>query len=244
MKVKVINRSETECTRERKNDFPRMHRNPNPVLHPFEKTREYTRALNAAKIDRVFARPFIAAFGHGDGVTSLAKNPKRLNCILSGTSDGSICLWDIPGKRATRRLLGHKGAISGLSVTEDGEGCISCSVDCTVKLWKVPTTPFEGGPIVEDAAPVLEFQGSHGYKGCDHHWEKPVFATCGVGVSIWSHDRMAPTKTFEIGPDSVVSVRFNPVSEKKTHKFNHVPRAPMVNHSNNIRQKIRGFFGA
>lgn len=211
MKVKTINRSQRECTRERKGDFPKMHRNRDPALHPFEAAREYTRAVNAVKMNRMFARPFIAAFGHGDGVSSIAKNPKRVNCILTGAHDGIISLWDVPGRRAMRRLLGHKGAITGISVTQDGEGCISCSSDCTVKLWKVPIAPFEGGPIVEDDSPILEFQGSHGYKGCDHHWERNTFATCGIGVSVWSHDRMLPTQTFELGPDSVTSVRFNPV---------------------------------
>ncbi|GMH38452.1 hypothetical protein BSKO_06336 [Bryopsis sp. KO-2023] len=211
MKVKVLNRSETECTRQRAGDFPRVHRNHDPKLHPFERAREYTRALNAAKLDRVFAKPFVSAFEHAEGVTCLARNSKRLNCVLSGTHDGTIHLWDIPGKRCLRKLVGHKGTATGVAVTEDGEGCISCSSDCTVKLWKVPAAPFEGGPLVQDSTPVLEFQGSHAYKGCDHHWDKKMFATCGAGVSIWSHDRMAPIKTFEMGSDSVSSVRFNPV---------------------------------
>jgi len=36
-----------------------VFRNLNKVIHPFEKAREYTRALQAAKLDKVFAKPLV-----------------------------------------------------------------------------------------------------------------------------------------------------------------------------------------
>lgn len=33
---------------------------------------------------RVFAKPFVAAFPHEDGITCLARNPKLLNGLVSG----------------------------------------------------------------------------------------------------------------------------------------------------------------
>ena len=36
-------------------------RNADPKLHPFEAPREYQRALNAVKLERTFAKPFIAS---------------------------------------------------------------------------------------------------------------------------------------------------------------------------------------
>ena len=48
-----------------------------PELHPFEAEREYQRALNAVKLERVFAKPFLGSLdGHRDGLTCLAKHPK------------------------------------------------------------------------------------------------------------------------------------------------------------------------
>lgn len=52
MKVKAINRSATESSRERSQDLQKVHKNLDPALHPFEKAVEYTRALNAVKLDR------------------------------------------------------------------------------------------------------------------------------------------------------------------------------------------------
>eukprot|EP00121_Abeoforma_whisleri_P003390 Awhi_evm1s3046 len=72
MKIKTISRLEEEHTRKTSKDVYRLQRNYAPEAHPFEKAREYTRALNATKLDRVFAKPFIAHLdGHRDGVYSL-----------------------------------------------------------------------------------------------------------------------------------------------------------------------------
>ena len=69
MKIKAISRNEEQYTRPSKGDRVRIHRNLDPALHPFEKAREYTRAVTAAKLDRMFAKPFVAALdGHTDGV--------------------------------------------------------------------------------------------------------------------------------------------------------------------------------
>jgi DDB1- and CUL4-associated factor 13 len=99
MKVKVINRTESAVTRERSEDVMQVHRNLDPTLHPFERAREYTRAVNAAKIERLFAKPFIAALPHDEAVYCLARNPVRLNCVLAGCGDGLVRLWDIPDRR-------------------------------------------------------------------------------------------------------------------------------------------------
>lgn len=137
MKVKVISRSEEDFTKERSQDLKKVHHNYDPNLHQFEKAHEYTRALNAAKLDRVFAKPFIAALPHNDGITCISRSPRVINSLLAGSAEGDIRIWDIPRQRTLRRLVGHTAAIKGISFAKDGETCVSCSIDCTVKLWKV-----------------------------------------------------------------------------------------------------------
>lgn len=66
-------------------------RNYDPALHPFEVPREYVRALNATKLERVFAKPFLSSLdGHRDGVNCMAKHPKSLSTVLSGACDGEV----------------------------------------------------------------------------------------------------------------------------------------------------------
>lgn len=55
MKVKAINRSDVDYKRDRVSDLHKVHKNLDPSLHPFEKAVEYTRSLNAAKLDRCAA---------------------------------------------------------------------------------------------------------------------------------------------------------------------------------------------
>jgi len=71
-------------------------RNYDPTLHPFEVPREYTRALNATKLERVFAKPFVASLdGHRDGISCIVKHSKSLSTVLSGACDGEVkpLLW-------------------------------------------------------------------------------------------------------------------------------------------------------
>lgn len=49
------------------------------------------RALNAAKMERMFAKPFVAALeGHVDAVETMARKPETLNIVASGSWDGGV----------------------------------------------------------------------------------------------------------------------------------------------------------
>jgi WD repeat and SOF domain-containing protein 1 len=187
-------------------NFPRHCR----CRHLSQYTHFFLLLFSTVKLDRIFAKPFVASFAHDDGVTCLARNPRRLNSLLSGSADGEIRLWDVPARRCLRRLVGHTAAVRGISITPDGEACVSASIDCTVKLWKVPFAPFDGGPIQEDSHPVLEFSGANAFLGVDHHWQRMQFVTAGAAVDLWDHTRSEPVSTFSWGSDTVTSARFNP----------------------------------
>lgn len=60
-------------------------------MHPFARARERTRALNAAKIERIFAKPFVAGLeGHSDAVEALVRKPKSLTTIASASWNGGV----------------------------------------------------------------------------------------------------------------------------------------------------------
>ena len=82
MKIKAISRVEEDYTRECKADLLKVHRNLDPALRPLHRAKEYKRALNAVKLDKTFAKPFLGALeGHNDGITSLAKSPTHLSVV-------------------------------------------------------------------------------------------------------------------------------------------------------------------
>lgn len=57
--------------------------------HPFSRAREFQRAYNASKLDKIFAKPFIHSFkGHSDGISAMSKCPNAVNKFISGAHDG------------------------------------------------------------------------------------------------------------------------------------------------------------
>ena len=87
----MLSRNAADYVRQRKTDIHKVPRNLDPALHPFEAPREYTQALNAAKLERVFAKPFVGSLeGHTDGVNCLERNPRTLVNIASGSCNGEV----------------------------------------------------------------------------------------------------------------------------------------------------------
>ncbi|KAG5545237.1 hypothetical protein RHGRI_017639 [Rhododendron griersonianum] len=224
MKVKVISRSTDEFTRERSNDLQRVFRNFDPSLRTQEKAVEYVRALNAAKMEKIFARPFVGAMdGHIDSVSCMAKNPNHLKGIFSGSMDGgmlllcclvtvNIRLWDIASRRTICQFPGHQGAVRGLTASTDGRILVSCGTDCTVRLWNVPlATGMESDDSSDNSAKQLAaYVWKNAFWAVDHQCDGNLFATAGAQVDIWDHNRSQPVNSFEWGKDTVISVRFNP----------------------------------
>ncbi|AES59575.1 putative transcription factor WD40-like family [Medicago truncatula] len=213
MKIKVISRSTEEFTRERSQDLQRVFRNYDPILRPQEKAVEYVRALNAVKLDKIFARPFIGAMdGHVDAISCMAKNPSQLKEVFSGSMDGDIRLWDIAARRTVCQFPGHQGAVRGLTASTDGRILVSCGTDSTVRLWNVPVASFgdSDGSIKTTIEPASVYVWKNAFCAVDHQWDGEHFATGGAQVDIWNHNRSQPVNSFVWGSDTVISVRFNP----------------------------------
>ncbi|KAL3848821.1 hypothetical protein ACJIZ3_010703 [Penstemon smallii] len=213
MKVKVISRSTDEFTRERSQDLQRVFRNYDPNLRSQEKAVEYVRALNAAKLDKIFARPFVGAMdGHIDAVSCMAKNPNHLKGIFSGSMDGDVRLWDLATRRTVCQFPGHQGAVKGLTVSTDGRVLVSCGTDSTVRLWNVPIPSLmeSDDSSSNEAKPLAVYVWKNAFWAVDHQWNGDLFATAGAQVDIWNHNRAQPVNTFEWSKDTTISIRFNP----------------------------------
>ncbi|XP_062621327.1 DDB1- and CUL4-associated factor 13-like [Saccostrea cucullata] len=121
MKIKVLSRNPDDYLRETKRDIHKVQRNYDPKLHPFEAPREYVRALNATKLERVFAKPFIGALdGHRDGVNCLCKHPTSLSSLLSGACDGEVRVWNLAKRNCVTTLQAHEGIVQGMCFHPNG----------------------------------------------------------------------------------------------------------------------------
>ncbi|CCK73028.1 rRNA-processing protein SOF1 KNAG_0M01750 [Huiozyma naganishii CBS 8797] len=228
MKIKTIKRSADDYVPVKSTQESQMPRNLNPELHPFERAREYTKALNATKLERMFAKPFIGQLGHGhrDGVYVVAKNYHNLNKLATASGDGVIKYWNMSTREEYVSFKGHYGLVTGLCVTPEGlsvgglsnqNHMLSCGDDKTIKLWSINNDDFANIKSDEElitktngsGALLKTFYGEHAFQGIDHHREKPLFVTGGAKIELWDNNRSTPLTNLSWGADNITSLKFN-----------------------------------
>lgn len=223
MKVKVINRSVSEFTRETNQDIHRIKRNYDSNLHPFQFEREYKRALNAVKLDKIFAKPFLASLsGHQESVQCLLKHPNSLSTLISGSCDGKIKIWNLINKKCIRTLDAHQGIVQSLCTSNQAKHFFSIG-DNNIKQWKLTKANNLDDLIDEQKElndsnededilmPLNTIISKHLLLQSDHHWNKPLIMTCGEVCELWEENRSTPLTTFEWGVDTIYNVKFNPI---------------------------------
>lgn len=123
-------------------------RNFDPSLHPFQAAREYTKALNAVKLEKVFAKPFIGNLeGHKDAISCICKHPSQLSTILSGAYDGEVRTWSLSLGTCTRTLFAHDGMVRGIAYVPDGKHFITVGDDKTIKTWDAVSAGEDEEPV-------------------------------------------------------------------------------------------------
>ncbi|EIN14534.1 WD40 repeat-like protein [Punctularia strigosozonata HHB-11173 SS5] len=209
VKINVLQHDTAAHLPTRKGDPTPTSRNLDPLMHPFARARERTRALNAAKMERMFSKPFVAALeGHLDAVEVLARRPDELTTVASGSWDGGVILHDLSLRTHVRKLNGaHKGKVSGLCFTGEGR-LLSCGVDRNIKLWDTRPEAEIGS---EDQAPLAVFPGKSAINSIDHHRSDHLFATASNLVQIWDETKSAAVSnlTFPTSTETIDAVRFN-----------------------------------
>lgn len=204
MKIKTISRG-ADSARERSGDIYNLYKNPDPLLHPFEQAREYSRALVAAKKDRIFAKPFIGSLsGHTDGVYTLKSWEGSGDRIISGSGNGEVQVWNLSTGKSIFFQKGHTGFVRGLSslptsFDPEQKGFISIGEDGLIKFWNLDRQDAPNARISHDSP----------FTSLSHHFSSPIFVTTGDKVEVWNHEKLTPIQEYSWGVETAVSSRFN-----------------------------------
>ncbi|KAI1720204.1 sof1-like domain-containing protein [Ditylenchus destructor] len=209
-RIKVISRNPDEYQRETKFDIHKATRNYKANADPFRHQIEYTRALNGAKLQRLLAKPFLAALdGHNEAVHLLEKHPSRLSTILSGARDGQVKVWHLTTKRCLQTVQAHNGPINGMSIdNENGQTYVTVGQDSQLKIWDLPEL-VEG----EAAEPTHSIPLDSVPHSVSHIANSTDFVTCGEGISVWKALRDSPVRTYDLGPNTIQNIRCNPIED-------------------------------
>jgi WD repeat and SOF domain-containing protein 1 len=207
MKIRTISRTEEDFSRKTKLDISKVHRNRDPALHPFERAREYTKAIVATKLDKIFAKPFVGALdGHKDGVYCTAIVRSKNVPFISGSCDGEIRVWDLARKKCFWSYIAHAGFVRGVAPDAQGSTFFSCGDDKMIKQWQLQPDDL----TEQNIRPINTIVAPHALSSIDHHWVDSVFATSGEAVCVWDNTRATPVHSYKWGSDSLLCVRFNP----------------------------------
>ncbi|KAL3428180.1 u3 small nucleolar rna associated protein [Phlyctema vagabunda] len=207
MKIKALTRP-SSALQTPGSDVQKQPRNLDPALHPFERAREYTRALNATKMERMFAAPFICDLspGHVDGVYEMAKDPNSLERFASASGDGVVKVWDLPSRKEIWQNTAHENIVKGLCWTRDRK-LLSCASDRTVKLFDPYNTQ-------SGTTPAHTWHGTNAFTSLSHHRSKNTFAVSSGVISIYDLERpTAPPEELRwpTSTDTITKVAFNQI---------------------------------
>jgi len=220
--VKALSRSKVSVERECVGDLRKHSRNLDPVYHPMQRSREYTRAITSAKMERMFAQPLVGNFGNGhqDAVYHTAISRNTLLPLLSGCADGTVSLWDLPTRTCIKNLNAHRQAVKGLVFGLD-QDFYSCSQDGTVRRFSISEVLSRDVDV--DAGEELNLIGGFAntwringsFQSIDHQWnsERQFVTASDSSLQLWNPERSTPIQTHDHlwgSADTVSVVRFHP----------------------------------
>ncbi|MBD2471964.1 WD40 repeat domain-containing protein [Nostoc sp. FACHB-145] len=150
--------------------------------------------------------------GHEQEVNCLAFSPDG-KFIASGSSDSTVCLWNIVGNPTAQFLLGHEQEVNCLAFSPDGKFIVSGSIDGILCLWDLQgnlmTQPWQGN---EEGIIAVAFSSnsdsivSVGFDGTVCLWDLEGNA---ITQSWRGHKEGVISVTFSPNGDSIISVGFD-----------------------------------
>lgn len=141
----------------------------------------------------MFSKPFLKALDdHSDGITCMAKNMNSMIDVVSGSADGEIIMWNMHSKVKTHKMIGHSGAVRGLTYSNPAHMnttnsfFLSSGADKKICIWSANNLRQQElddgeeskGPI-SVFKPKTELISSEALNNIDHSYENGIFATSG-----------------------------------------------------------------
>lgn len=127
MEIKILHRNPEEYKNNKGTSNYKHVRSFDKKIHLFQREVEYKRALNATKMDKIFAKPLIKCLdGHDDSIKSICVSNKNLSDLYSGSCNGIINMWNVLDKKLIKKIKAHDGFVRSLCMSYDEKFLFSC----------------------------------------------------------------------------------------------------------------------
>lgn len=184
----------------------------------FQVEKEFVRALTAAKLKQMFAKPFIRAMNdHVDGVYNIARHPSSITTFATASVDGCVKIYDISSGAQLSSLMAHTGWITGVcfpSCTADM--MVTCARDSLLRFWKLPdiytlndqSVPLHRREIHLISSINLEASPA----GLAHHAaDRKLALATPTGVHVFDHERQEALACLTYSDGGIMDSSFSTV---------------------------------
>ena len=133
--------------------------------------------------------------------SSLAVTPDG-GCIVTGTVDGTLQLWELAAGDKVQQYIGHKSSIGSLVISPDGRFLLSKSFKKAIGLWEVGS-----------GKKLKWFEGAGYGSGSLVFSANSKYALPGIikgTFCLWDLSNLKIAKQFEVQTDSALSVALTP----------------------------------
>ena len=185
-KVQVIARREGDFSRNNRSEGFKLFKNTDPSLHPMAQQTEYVRAVRAAKMKKMFSKPFIGSLeGHSESVYSLCRHHRNNKVMVSGGAEGEIRLWDLSTRECIRTIKAHPNIVNDVTCSAYSDLILSVGSDGNVCGFS-------------ENSDFAYLSPSGSLQSIDHSYSEPLFVTGGATIELWSPQRNSPIQTFDL----------------------------------------------
>ncbi|XP_033195290.1 WD repeat-containing protein 36 [Bombus vancouverensis nearcticus] len=99
--------------------------------------------------------------------------------IAIALEDFTIILLDLDTKRIVRRFKGHKARLTDACFNPDSRWLVTASMDCTIRIWDIPSSNLIDIFQVPEACTSLSFSPTGEFLATAH--------VCNLGIYLWSN---------------------------------------------------------
>ncbi|VDN42611.1 unnamed protein product [Gongylonema pulchrum] len=116
-------------------------------------------------------------------------------------------MWDLSLSKCLATIQAHNGLVNGVSCDNvSGETFVTVGHDSQLKHWRCPV--IVEGDISE---PVHSIPLNGVALSVSHVVNSTDYVTCGEGIHVWKQLRDSPVRIYNLGVDSVCTVKCNPI---------------------------------